>query len=355
MIHGNDSKREEMTSKSKKIYINSLRAVATIAVIFIHSTAAWYGRIGEIDQVSWWTANVLNTASRFAVPVFVMMSGAVLLGRSMTVRDFYRKRAVRLLPPIIFWSTFYLLFRLYKGMSQEELMRFLTIGCWAEGSTYVHLWYLSMFACLMLFAPFINQFILGKKPSQKDLAVLLIVAAVFFLLNSIADLARETSGIFMYWHLLFQWYVIYFITGYYFDKYGDLLPVRKILLTVLIVATVLLGAGANFFLIDKYHIVKDYLVMNDKGVVSLVLSGAVFLVFKRYSPVKGVRFFAAISANSFGIYLLHPMILDLLSSFFYRFNLPGYLHIPAISLVTFILSYYCISLLRKNLYFRKIC
>ncbi|MCW5213175.1 acyltransferase family protein [Desulfobulbus sp. TB] len=344
-----------MSDNARKIYIDHLRAAATIAVIFIHSTAAWYGRIGEIDQISWWMTNLLNAASRFAVPVFVMISGAVLLGRSMTVGDFYCKRAVRLVPPIIFWSLVYFLFRIYKGMGQEELVRLLMIGSWSEGNTYVHLWYLSMFACLMLFAPFVNQFILGEKPSQKDLAVLLSVAALFFLLNSIADLARETSGIFMYWHLLFQWYIIYFIAGYYFDKYGDLFPVRKIFLAVLIIMTVLIGAGGNFLLIEKYHIVKDYLVMNDKGIVSLVLSGAVFLFFKKYSLVKGVRFVAAVSANSFGIYLLHPMILDLLSSFFYRFNLPGYLHIPAISLVTLALSYCIIAVMRKKSYFRKIC
>ncbi|CAK8722795.1 hypothetical protein GCAAIG_12465 [Candidatus Electronema halotolerans] len=346
---------KKMSGKTRKIYIDYLRAAATVAVIFIHSTAAWYGRISEIDPISWWTANLLNAGSRFAVPVFVMISGAVLLGRQMTVGDFYRKRAVRLVPPILFWSIFYLLFRIYKGMGQEELVRFLTVDFWSEGSAYVHLWYLSMFACLMLFVPFINSFVLGEKPSQTDLAVFLSAAALFFLLNTIADLARETSGIFMYWHLLFQWYIIYFIAGYYFDKYGESLSVKRILLALLIVLTVLLGAGTNFFLIEKYQIVKDYLVLNDKGIISFVLSMAVFLFFKKSAPAKGIALIAAVSANSFGIYLLHPMVLDLLSSVFYRFNLPGYAHIPAISLATFALSYCGIAVMRKNSYLRQIC
>lgn len=151
----------------------------------------------------------------------------------------------------------------------------------------------------------------------------------------------------MYWHLLFQWYIIYFIAGYYFDKYGESLSVKRILLALLIVLTVLLGAGTNFFLIEKYQIVKDYLVLNDKGIISFVLSMAVFLFFKKSAPAKGIALIAAVSANSFGIYLLHPMVLDLLSSVFYRFNLPGYAHIPAISLATFALSYCGIAVMRK--------
>lgn len=109
-----------MSGETRKIYIDYLRAAATIAVIFIHSTAVWYGRIREIDQISWWIANILNAASRFAVPVFVMISGAVLLGNSMTVGDFYRKRAFRLVPPIIFWSIFYLLFQYTKAWGRKS-------------------------------------------------------------------------------------------------------------------------------------------------------------------------------------------------------------------------------------------
>ena len=197
-----------MQNKSRNIYIDYLRVSATIAVVFIHATSGWYARIGEIDNLSWWFANILNTASRFAVPVFVMISGAVLLGKSMSVADFYRKRALRLLPPIIFWSIVYILFRMYRGMEGEAFVHFLTIESWSAGSAYVHLWYLSMFACLMLFVPFINKFLLGEKPSKNDLAVLIAASSLFYFFNTVSDASREISEIYMYWHMLFQWYIV---------------------------------------------------------------------------------------------------------------------------------------------------
>lgn len=341
-----------MNNEDRKIYIDYLRAAATVAVIFIHSTSGWYGRINEIDSLSWWMANILNTGSRFAVPVFVMISGAVLLGKPMTVKEFYYKRAARLIPPIIFWSIVYLAFRMYKGMGQKDLIHFLTIGFWSEGSAYVHLWYLSMFACLMLFVPFINNFLLGQKPSRSDIAIFIAIASLFFFLNTVSDIARETSNIFMYWHLLFQWYIIYFIAGYYFDRNNSSLFVKNIFFIFFIIA---LGSFANFFAIEKFNIVKDYLVMNDKGILSFIFAIAIFLFFKKNFSAKESKLVSSISLYSFGIYLIHPMILDVLSSVFYRFNLPGYIHIPSISFATFVISYTVIFVIRKNKQFRKIC
>ncbi|WLE96799.1 MAG: acyltransferase family protein [Candidatus Electrothrix communis] len=344
-----------MNEKSRKIYIDYLRAAATVAVIFIHSTSGWYGQVENIDAVSWWVANIFNAAARFSVPVFVMASGAVLLGKTITIGDFYRKRAIRLLPPIIFWSALYTLFRIYKGMDKESLMHFLTIGIWSEGSAYFHLWYLSMFFCLMLFVPYINNVVTGKKTTRKEFTVFILLASIFFLLNTVSDLAREISNIYMYWHLLFQWYIVYFIGGYFLDKYGKSFSFGKRALVFVIVILVAVGSLGNFLIVERFHIIKDYLFLNDKGIVSLLLSFSVFLFFRRYTPDFCPAQIAAVSKNSFGIYLVHPLILDLLSSVFYKFSLPGYAHILLISPLTFIISYFFITIIRKNGYLRSIC
>ena len=69
----------------RKHWIDYLRVIAIIAVITIHSTTSFYARFGEIGMLDWWLANLLNSASRFAIPLFVMISGALLLGRDITI------------------------------------------------------------------------------------------------------------------------------------------------------------------------------------------------------------------------------------------------------------------------------
>ena len=91
----------------RKHWIDYLRVIAIVAVITIHSTTFFYSKFIEIGQLNWWLANLLNSASRFAVPLFVMISGALLLGRNLTIVEFYKKRAIRLLPAIIVWNLFY--------------------------------------------------------------------------------------------------------------------------------------------------------------------------------------------------------------------------------------------------------
>ena len=118
-----------------------------------------------VPVYDWWVANILNAFSRFSVPMFVMISGCVLLGRNYETQNFYIKRGIRLLPALLFWSLFYIAFDyVFNDKELSSILWKLKIGIFISGKAYFHLWYLSMLICLMLFAPFINNYIIGKKP-----------------------------------------------------------------------------------------------------------------------------------------------------------------------------------------------
>ena len=106
----------------RKHWIDYLRVIAIIAVITIHSTTPFYAKFNEIGMLGWWLANLLNSASRFAIPLFVMISGSLLLGREITIGEFYKKKAVRLLPALFVWNFFYLgLNLLYSGINENDV------------------------------------------------------------------------------------------------------------------------------------------------------------------------------------------------------------------------------------------
>ena len=60
---------------SKVQYLDNLRVTATIAVLLIHSAANVLLSFGKIPDSAWWFANLYNGGFRYAVPIFVMLSG----------------------------------------------------------------------------------------------------------------------------------------------------------------------------------------------------------------------------------------------------------------------------------------
>ena len=63
------------------VWLDNSRIIAILAVVFLHVSA---GVVTEsvIGTESWWVGNLYDSLVRWCVPVFVMISGAVLLDHS---------------------------------------------------------------------------------------------------------------------------------------------------------------------------------------------------------------------------------------------------------------------------------
>jgi len=87
-----------------------LRLVSIVAVLFIHATGQFEKEFGRthIYLSQDFIAVVLNQISRFAVPVFIMLSGFGLTKKYMTtsldVRYFYLRRATKIGIPFLVWT-----------------------------------------------------------------------------------------------------------------------------------------------------------------------------------------------------------------------------------------------------------
>ncbi|MGH8822038.1 MAG: acyltransferase family protein, partial [Rhodoferax sp.] len=65
----------------------------------------------------WWAGNVYDSLTRSSVPLFFMVSGATLLPKQEPIRAFFAKRFIRIVPPLLFWSIFYLWWLSYNGVA----------------------------------------------------------------------------------------------------------------------------------------------------------------------------------------------------------------------------------------------
>ncbi|WP_243742436.1 acyltransferase [Actinorugispora endophytica] len=137
------------------VWLDIARVAAMVAVVLLHAVApvvTW--DYTELGSVTWWTGNVVDSLVRWCVPVFIMISGALLLApRREGLRSFYQRRFSRIGLPLLAWSAFYLAVDLFHERSidwPEALSRVLS------GSPATHLYFLFVLAGLYALTPFLR-------------------------------------------------------------------------------------------------------------------------------------------------------------------------------------------------------
>ncbi|MGF1754663.1 acyltransferase family protein [Vibrio makurazakiensis] len=99
------------------------RICATFGVILIHTSGPFFYQYGQIDTLDWLSAHFMNSFVRCSVPLFVMLSGALLLksgSREVSINRLL-KRVSRLAIPLCVWSLFYMLFLSYHTGSSVDI------------------------------------------------------------------------------------------------------------------------------------------------------------------------------------------------------------------------------------------
>lgn len=274
-----------------KDYIFFLRPLAAFMVVCTHITAT-------LDTSANYFVYILNKISFWAVPVFIMISGALILSSNISdPKAFYVKRLKRLLPAFLIWNLFYLvLFQL--GSQQysisERLYQFVMRLYSAS-----HLWYLPMFLALMLLAPVVKMFIEGIKPTQKFLYFLLMLCFTELVIRQIKAIEPDLQ-----WITIFNEYLIFFVMGYVLDRYVKVKNLFYIIipLILLVVAGLLLETGA------------DYQFFSYISLTNTLISILVYLLFLNFVSSKPNKMMISLSDASFGIYLIHMALIAVLSS-----------------------------------------
>ncbi len=95
--------------KSKRIfYFDALRALAIISVILFHVfqnlSFIVVGDYSTIPSLNWFIADFTGTFFRCGVDIFLMLSGALSLGRVWEIKPFLAKRIPRIVYPFVLWG-----------------------------------------------------------------------------------------------------------------------------------------------------------------------------------------------------------------------------------------------------------
>ncbi len=154
--------------EEKSAHIIYLRVIATIFVIFIHASTGFLYRI-DTHAFDWNYANWINAATRCSVPIFVIISGYLLLKKEEATGTFYRKRIPKLVYPFVFWTIVYLVYYFYRYTNFEllsaEKIGAIILDKMLHGAN-AHLWYLYMIIGLYLAIPFLRKILINSSKRE---------------------------------------------------------------------------------------------------------------------------------------------------------------------------------------------
>jgi surface polysaccharide O-acyltransferase-like enzyme len=161
------------------VSIDFLRGYALLLIVMVHVTASGFYKF----SASWMPVVVYGSIARMGVPLFFMVSGALLLHREVTPRSIFR-RVWKLVIPLVFWSVCYLIWLQGRSsMSYEWLLQIL------RGPVAIHLWFLYTMIGAYLFLPMLGAFHMHASKANQ-----ILVLAAWFVGASVLSTVSGMSG-----------------------------------------------------------------------------------------------------------------------------------------------------------------
>ena len=345
---------EQQKKEGRNISFDLLRIISAFSVVMLHVSGTYItgSQVGSLD---FRIANFMNSISRFGVPIFVMISGAIFLSenKTVTVKKLWSRNIFRMITVFVVWSFAYYVYQsLYWwkfDFWKYGIVRTIT-GCVYASD---HFWFIFMIIGLYALVPFLRTWV--HHASKKELDYFVILFFIFQIARTTVSilidksLVQEILGLVKIVEL--SWYVGYFVIGYILVRYG----ISKKLKT-LIYSLVPVGIVANFLISDYMSIKQGAYsagIYDSFGVFTFIHSIALFVFFVDvFSKVKigekGTKLCTNMALDTLGIYLMHVGLLDFLKSIqFIPESVPTVVGILLLSIVCYAVSGVTASMLRR--------
>lgn len=352
-------------------WVDLLRVLACFMVVFSHSCDAFVAQF-DADRASFLTGVFGGSLMRASVPLFVMMTGVLLLpvGQGYDLVSFYRKRIGRILPPLVFWSValpllMYAYFNYINpstcnpqvavgGYTVQQLVQRIYTFVFNFNFDTTPLWYLYMLIGLYLLMPVLNAWLV--QASQRELKVVLGLWVVSLFLPYLKMLApvlgyqgnygnMELLGM-CDWNIYgtfyyFSGFVGYLVLAYYLKRYPLQWSWGKMLAIMipLFVAGYAITAGG--YILTQEHFPGNYayleIVWYFNGINVFMMTLPLFAIVQKMA-VRSRRWLSRLASLAFGIYLCHFVFVFVCYDLYDMAMLPYWVRIPCIAVTTFAIA-----------------
>lgn len=352
------------TGNERIAFVDYIRVTACFLVMLVHASENFYaadasGLAGNVSMLAneanrFWVAFYDGTLGRISVPLFMLISAFLLVPvkQGVSLSQFYKRRFLKIIPPMIVFMLLYTFLPLLWGqMTPEQSLNDFRHLPFTFPSMAGHLWFMYPLISLYLIIPVVSPWL--EKASAKDERIFIYI---FLLSTAIPWLTRYVSSDLWgtcFWNPYFNMlyycsgYLGYLVLAHYIRFHLNWSRSRK-----LAVGSICLAVGALFTGWSFWHAGVPGRIIETPMLewawefctpnVVCATFGA-FLLFTCIRRKEAPACITSLSKLSFGMYLMHLFFLSNIAPLFVNGDqanplIPVYLAIPCIAVLTFICS-----------------
>jgi surface polysaccharide O-acyltransferase-like enzyme len=338
--------------------VDLIRTVAIVGVILLHAANdLTIQQMNQFEIIRWCTVDIYQSVGRIGVPLFVMLTGALLLqpSKNESLSVFFKKRWTRIGLPFIFWGAAFFAWDFlveHQAFTSSAIIQGILTG------PYYHFWYIYMLAGLYLLTPILRIIMAhADQKIMKYLVILWVLGAAIVPFAGLLTTYHLDSDV-----LTITGYVGYFVLGAYLltvrIRRSTLLIFMSLGLALTVIGTYVMAATVGG---GKMYFFQEYL-----SPTMILASVMLFLLLNTIQPPsnqtetnpkvpgqpKARKLLSVISQNTLPIFLFHVMILEALQKGYFGFTLNGntvnsIIGVPLITVVTLFICLAVIIPLKK--------
>ena len=300
---------EVKKAKKRYPYIDVLNIVAILGVLFLHHN---FGAINYEPNGRWALDVVTKVLFRYAVPVFIMISGATLLGyrEKYDTKTFFKKRFMKLLVPAICWIVLMYAWRVFI-LKDPAFLNFAPKNIFNniinsyENDNY---WFIYLILGIYLTIPILSH--IAEKKNKRTLQYAIIAMFAFnSILPAFCDIVRADYNPNLALNL--GNYIIYIFLGYYIHTF-PIKKERRHLIYAASIAALILNYALTLIVSHDRGSFFDMCTVNTAP-LSILYSAGLFVFIKyAFATVRSKKLSGLLSklaGCSFGIYLSHFIVM----------------------------------------------
>ena len=327
------------SEKPRSLALDCSRIIAVLFVVMIH-TAMHFVKF-EINSLSYLYGNIFDGLARAGVPLFVMVSGALMLDekKEIPVKKVFSKYILNVVLLFVSWSFIYMIWTTTKSILEGNSVGFGSIIKELISGGF-HMWYLIMIIGLYLIIPILKLFV--KKENSGKIAYIILVSLLFTFFPVLLTCLSEFSRVFnlAYGQLArFEYgfigvFATYFITGWYVNHIG--VKYKKIVYLLAVISVL--------FIIVLVQLTGNHSeVYSNSNILVYLYSLGIFTFINdicRNKVSPGIV--KQLSNLTFGVYIIHIIVLQVINIFFDNTQITPFsimIRFGLISVISFIGSY----------------
>lgn len=351
-------------SKEKLIHIELMRILAAFLVIFNHTGLKGFFLFSAYPfaTMPYFIYMTFAVFCKIAVPLFLMISGALLLKKDIPIKKIFKNKILKMLVVLlIFTAIFYIRLHVLKYSDTFTIKDFFVRLY--KGDIIVPYWYIYAYISFLLSYPFLRAIV--KALPKYGYNYLIILSFIFISILPCLEyrfsFGKVTLNQYGKVSWLFTNIVIFPLIGYYLENIIDIEKINKKHIIILLGFTVF-GILASCYMTYLKHRITGICneIESQDFLNCFVLPICIFVYLsckKIFSKTKLNKYInntiISLGSCTFGIYLIHIAIIeskfinDLYTNFTVKWNFNHMLSIIILCLITLLICYLIIFILKK--------